>query len=252
MMFRACQAIGVTIAAAVLSTAVSACEGSAQPAAGTSIARSAAGSLKGLTSYQIISKAFANTEAALNVKITGKVSRSGQSTRLSSLSLVNGGSACIGDIYQSGIGTFQLIDDGTTAWILPSLDYWKAAGASHAAAVPVLEGKYLQLKPGGRGLGTLVDLCSLKALVGTGPSPARKTGIGAPTAMVVNGLPELKMLDRADGGYLTVTDSTTPRIVSFFVPGANGGGFSLSYSATAVTPAAPLSSEVVDGTPYGL
>lgn len=253
MRSRARQATLAAIAAAALAITASACEGAAQPAASTHRAtRPGASPLKSLTSYQIIGKAFANTEGSLNVQITGKVTRSGQSTRLSSLSLVNGSSGCIGDIYQSQVGgTFQMIYDGTTAWILPSLDYWQAGGERSPAAVPAVEGKYLQVKPGGTSLGALVSLCSLTTLVGTGPSPARRTGFGAPTPTTVGTLAALKIPDTADGGYAIVTDDATPRLLRFFVPGRNGGAFSLSYSAVAVTVAPPPSTEVVDGSRYG-
>jgi hypothetical protein len=258
MMFGARQAIGVAIAAAVLSTAVSACEGSPRSTEGTTkaAAQPVGTPLKGLTSYQIIKRAFANTEASTSVQITGKVLKSGQSTRLSSLSLVNGGSGCVGDIYRSGIGGFQLLYDGTTAWILPTMDYWQTAGNGHPTAVGELEGKYLQLTPGGAdtpgNLRNLVSLCSLPTLVGTGPSPARRTGIGAPTATVVGGVPALKMLDTADGGYLTVSNTTKPRLLSFFVPGRNGADFSIRYFGTEVTVGAPPPVDVANGAQFGL
>jgi hypothetical protein len=261
MMFGARRAIGVAIAAAVLTAAISACEGSPQSTAGTTkpAAQPAGNPLKGLTSYQIIRQAFVNTEASTSVQITGMVFKSGQSTRLSSLSLVNGGSGCVGDIYRSGVGGFQLLYDGTTAWILPTSDYWQTAGNGHPAAVGKLEGKYLQLTPGSAGtagnhatLGSLIRLCSLRTLVGTGPSPARRTGIGEPTATVVGGVPALKMLDTADGGYLTVSNTTKPRLLSFFVPGRNGASFSIRYFGTPVAVGAPAPVDVVDGAPYGL
>lgn len=261
MMFGGRQAIGVAIAVAVLTTSVSACEGSPPSAAGTTkaAARPVGNPLKGLTSYQIIRQAFANTKASTSVQITGEVFVSGHSTRLSSLSIVNGGSGCVGDIYRSGVGGFQLLYDGTTAWILPTADYWRTAGNGHPAAVGQLEGKYLRLTPGdastsgNRGtLGRLVSLCSLQTLVGTGPSPARRTGIGEPTATVVGGVPALKMLDTADGGYLTVSNTTTPRLLSFFVPGRHGASFSIRYFGTPVIVGAPASADVVDGAQYGL
>ena len=252
MRSRARQATLAAIAAAALAITASACEGAARPAASTHrAARPGASPLESLTSYQIIGKAFANTEGSLDVQITGKVTRSGQSTRLSSLSLVNGSSGCIGDIYRSKVGSFQMIYDGTTAWILPSLDYWQAAGERSPAAVPAVEGRYLQVKPGGTSLGALVSLCSLTTLAGSGPSPARRTGFGAPTPTTVGTLAALRIPDTADGGYAIVTDDATPRLLRFFVPGGNGGSFSLTYSATEVTLAAPPSAEVVDGSRYG-
>jgi hypothetical protein len=267
MMFGARQAIGVAIAAAVLATSVSACGGSPQSAAGKTkaAARPVGNPLKGLTSYQIIKQAFANTRASTSVQITGKVFSSGQTTRLSSLTIVNGSSGCVGDIYRSRVGGFQFLYDGTTAWILPTSDYWQTAGNGHPTAVGKLEGKYLQLTPGDAStsgshgahgtlanLGALVRLCSLQTLVGTGPSPARRTGIGDPTATVVGGVPALKMLDTADGGYLTVSNTSKPRLLSFFVPGRYGASFSIRYFSTPVTVGAPAPANVVDGAQYGL
>jgi hypothetical protein len=253
MMVRGRQAILVTIAAAALITTAAACEGAAQPAASTptATARPGINPLKSLTSYQIIGKAFANTEAAANVQITGKVVAGRETTRLSSLTLVNGGSGCIGDIYRSNLGSFQLIYDGTTAWILPSLDYWQTAGKDNPAAVPAVEGNYLEVKPDGKSLGALVTLCSLKTLVGTGPSPARRTGFAAPAPTIVAGVPALKIADTADGGYAIVSDTTQPLLLSVFVPGRAGENFSFAYFATPVTMAAPPAAEVVDGSQYG-
>jgi hypothetical protein len=254
-MARARQAILAAIAAAALASTAAACEGVVQPAVSalTGTARPGVNPLEKLTSYQIIDKAFADTEAAASVTLTGKVFHSRQSTRLATLSLVNGGDGCIADVFQSAIGTFQIIDDGTTAWILPSLDYWKTTGTGDTAAIPSrVVGKYLQVKPGSQGLGTLTNLCSLSTLVGTGPSPARRTGIGAPTATVVAGVPALMIRDTADGGYLTVSDTTKPQLLSFSVPGGNGGTFTFTYFATPVTMAPPPSNEIVDGSQYGL
>lgn len=248
------KAIAVTIAAAALITSASACEGTARPAASTptATARSGTSPLKSLTSYQIIDKAFANTEAAPSVAISGKVTRSGQLTSLRGLSLVNGGSGCIGDIYRSQLGTFQLIDDGTSFWVLPSLDYWQSAGKDSRAAAPAVEGKYLQVTPGGTSLGALASLCSLKTLVGTGPSPARRTGFGPPEPTLVGGLPALLVPDAADGGYAIVSDTAQPLLLSLFVPGGDGEDLSFAYFATPVTMAAPPDTEVVDGSQYGL
>jgi hypothetical protein len=250
MMARARQAILAAIATAAVAATVAACEGipQAPPSALTGTARPGVNPLKKLTSYQIIDKAFADTESAPNVTLTGKVFDAGQSTRLSTLSLVNGGDGCVGDVFKSAVGTFQIIDDGSTAWILPSYDYWKTTGT---AVTPAVVGKYLQVTPGARGLGTLANLCSLTTLVGSGPSPARKTGIGAPAATVVAGVPALKIRDTADGGYLTVSDTTEPQLLSFFVPGVNGGTFTFTYFSTTVTMAAPPSNEIVDGSQYG-
>lgn len=255
-MFRARQAILVTIAAAVLTATVSACEGNSQPAgaAPATTTRPAVDPLKGLTSYEIIGKAFANTDASPSVQLSGLVINAGQQIRLSSLTLVNGGggNGCIGDFYQSGAGTFQMIYDGTTVWVLPNPRYWQLAGANYAAELPALEGRYLQLVPGGQGLGALVSLCSLSTLIGTGPNPTRRTGLGKPVPTVVGTLPALKIHDTADGGYAIVSDTATPRLLSAYVPGRGGYDFKLGYSATPVTLAAPVAKEVVDGTQYGL
>jgi hypothetical protein len=254
MMSRAPRAILAAIATAALTAAASACQGSPQPAAATptATAQPAINYLKGLSSYQIIGKAFANTEAAPNVQVTGKVTRSSQSTRLSPLSLVNGaGGGCIGDIYKSAVGSFQLISDGTSAWILPSPDFWQIVDASNPSVPPTIEGKYLAVKPGGKGLGALVSLCSLTTLVGTGPSPARRTGFGNATPTIVAGVPAVKIPDTADGGYAIVSNTAQPRLLSVFVPGSNGDDFSLAYFAAQVTLAAPPSAEVVDGSQYG-
>jgi len=253
-MFRARQAILMTIAAAMLTATVSACEGS--PKQGTSASAATAGNpLKGLTSYQIIQRAFVNTEASVNVHVAGQVTNSGKSTYISDLALVNGGgNGCVGDLYQPGAGTFQLIYDGTTAWILPNPKYWQTMGASYVAAQPRIEGKYLQQIPGGPGLGSLTSLCSLSTLVGSGPGPARRTGFGQATPTTVGTLPCLKITDIADGGYAIVSDTALPRLVAIVVPGQrNGRNFTLHYTATQVTVAAPVTKEVVDeGTRYGL
>ena len=251
-MFRARQAAVAVVTAAALSTTASACAGSPQPAASTTAkAPPVPSPLKSLTSYTIIREAFANTAKATNVAISGKVTYSGLLTRLSSLSLVNGGSGCIADLYRSGLGDFQLIYDGTTAWILPGRDYWQTTGTSYAAVLPAIEGKYLQVKPGDRGLGTLAGLCSLTTLVGTGPGPKRLTGFGDATPMVVGTLAALKIPDTADGGYAFVSDTGQPRFLSIYVPGPGGYDVRLSYSATPVTLSPPAPGEAVDGSRYG-
>jgi hypothetical protein len=255
MMFTGRQAILVTIAAAVLAATASACDATAGPPsrAASAPARPGANPLASLTSYQIVDRAFATTAAAVSVQVNGRVTRAAETTRLSSLSLVNGGSGCVADLYQYGIGTFQLFSDGTTAWVLPSPDYWAKAGAADAPLLGTLEGKYLELTPGAAGLGALTDLCSLSALAGTGPSPARKTGFGAPAPTTADGLPALKIADLADGGYAIVSDTAQPRLLRLYVPeNEDGESLSFTYFTTPVTVTAPPSAEVVDGRQYPL
>lgn len=244
---RARRTAPAAILAAALAMTASAC-GSSAPSASGGAAKSA-GPLSGLSAYQIVKKAMTNTETAASVRIAGTVTNTGQSMTLD-LSVVKG-KGCSGSMSQSKVGSFKLVYDGSSIWIMPDSEFWKTQGGSDAAALSVLEGKYLKLSKNDHGLGALVSLCSLSTLMSSAPSSSQGSDFGKVTRTVANGQHVVKIADSTDGGYVYVSDTAKPLLTSIVAPGSSGGGLSFSYPAAPPAITAPPAGEVIDGAKYG-
>ena len=204
-----------------------------------------AGPLAGLTATQVINRAWADTEAAETVRIKGMTGDSGESETFD-LVLVHG-KGCAGSISDSKVGSFKLVYNGTSVWLLPDKGFYQSQKVP-ADAMAILNGKYLKMKATSYGLGAMAAVCTLTKLLG-GFSPASAAG-SIRQITSIDGLSALKFADAGDSAYLAVSDTASPKLLRLQAPGSGGGSIDFSYpAATSIT--APPASQVVDGSKYG-
>lgn len=202
--------------------------------------------LSGLSVYQIVKKAVANTKAAPDVRIVSSASNSGQVTKMD-LSVVRG-KGCTGTLFQSGVGSFKIIYSGSTVWVMPSKSYLRAAlSHSNGATVALLAGKWLKVKAGSSGLGLFSASCSVSTALGSAARPSSSQPISGGSTSVMNGQNVVELTD--EGVKLYITEKAEPRLVSVK---AGRGTTSFSYPAAPASIAPPPASQVVDAAKYGL
>jgi hypothetical protein len=201
--------------------------------------------LAAMTSKQIATQAVTGTEAAPSVRIMGTGSNSGQAFAID-LTLVKG-KGCQGSLSEGSAGSFKLVYDGSTVWVLPDSKFYQASGVPTAART-ILDGKYLKVKATtGNGIGSLAQICTISKLLAQFSVDA---GSAKGTKTTVNGQPAVKITDKTGTGFAYVTDATPPELLQITKPGSSGGTISFSYGTTA-TIAPPPASQVIDGSKYG-
>ena len=225
----------ITIVTAALAAGAAACgsSGSSDP-------------LAGMTSKQIAQQAVTGTEAQSSVRIAGTGSDSGQTFSID-LTLVKG-KGCQGTISEGNVGSFKLVYDLSTVWVLPDSKFYQASGVP-AAAQTVLDGKYLKVKAtSGNGIGSLAQICNVSNLLNQFTKDASPTAKGVNTT--VAGQPAVKITDNTGTGFAYVTDTAPPKLLQVTKPGTGGGTITFTYgTATSITP--PPASQVIDGSKYG-
>ena len=199
------------------------------------------------TSVWILHHASTDTEAAFAVHLTGSGEDSGH-TMTFDLSIA-GSDGCTGKVTESGIGSFQLIFDGSTVWIKPDDEFWRvASGITDPAQLAAVEGKYLTATAGGSGLGEIASLCQLTAaLKGLTSLPDDTPGATRGPVTRINGQRELKVSDAKDSSYAYVTDTAQPRLLQVVETGSDGGELSFGYPGTPVAITPPPASEIITG-----
>lgn len=216
-------------------------------AAGTAACGSsgAADPLAGLTSKQIAAKAVTATEQTSAVRIQGNGSDSGVAITLD-LTVLKG-KGCQGSFSEAKLGTFKLVDNGTTVWLLPDATFYKSQKVP-ASATAVLSGKYIEAKATSTAMASMAQLCSLSGLLGT---VSKNASLGKGVKTTFEGQPAIKITDNTGKGVAYVTDTATPQIMMIDKPGSDGGKLNFGYSGlpTAITP--PPASQTVDGSKYG-
>lgn len=204
--------------------------------------------LQGMTGKQVVTKAIADSAAAPAVKVTGTSNQSGQPIGLN-LSLVKG-HGCEGTLSEGNVGSFKLIYNGTSVWIMPDKKFWEQqANSIGASAVARYEGKYIKTSPGNStGFGAMAGLCSVRQLLKSGTS----SSFGTPAKTQFDGQSALKIPDKTKNSSAYVSDTATPKILGITKPGSSGGTVTFTYPSAPPPITAPPASEVVDGSKLGL
>jgi hypothetical protein len=200
------------------------------------------------TSVWVLKHASANTEAAFAVHLTGTADDSGHTVTFD-LS-VAGSDGCTGNVSETKIGSFQLIFDGSTIWMKPDDEFWRAAaGVTDPAQLAAVKGKYVTAAASGSGPGEIASLCQLKTyLKGFSSIPAADTRAEIKGRVtLINGQRALKVSDTADSAYVYVTDTAQPRLLQLIDPGSGGANFTFRYPGAPVAITPPPASEIVSG-----
>jgi hypothetical protein len=228
------RSLPITVLAAAVAAGAAACgsSGSTDP-------------LAGLTAQQIATKAVAGTEAAPAARVTGSGTDSGQTITVD-LTLVRG-KGCDGTLGEGNLGSLQMIDTGSTTWIMPDSKFYKTSGAP-ASVAALLAGKYLETASNNSDVASLSELCSMSKLLSQFTVDA---GSGKGTRTTIDGQTAVEINDKTGAGHAWVSDTATPELLRIQKPGSSGGEINFTYPANAPAPAAPPASQTVDGSKYG-
>jgi hypothetical protein len=236
------------VLAAALAAGTAACGSSGSPATTSGNSPTTGGStnaLAGLTSRQVATKAVTGTEAASAVRVSGSGEDSGQTITMD-LTLVKG-KGCQGTVSEAQLGSFKLIFNGADVWMLPDAKFYQTEKIP-AAAVALLNGKYIEVKSTDSNMGSLATLCSLSGLLGK-ITPDASLAKGVKTTL--NGVPAVKITDKTGAGVAYVSDSATPELLQIDKTGSNGGQLTFTYFSTPPAITAPPTSQTIDGSKYG-
>lgn len=242
-MFRARNATPAAFLAAAIAVTASACSSF------VANVRAQNDPLQAMSGPAIAQMAITDTQAAPGVRISGTMKNYGQAMTID-LQLASGKN-CAGTMSQSQTGSFKLVYIGSDAWVMPGKKFWQAQGSKDAALLPQVESKYLTVKAGEGSLGSLVTICSLNTLIGSTTGSGKNSDFGAVTRTTYQGQQAVKIADTIDNGYVYVTDTASPRLLSLTPSGKQGGGLTFTYSAKPPAITAPPATEVVDGSKYG-
>jgi hypothetical protein len=221
--------------------------GPAGATASTVIATASSDPLAGLSANDIAAQAWANTQDATSVHITGS-GRDSSGPLTFSITLVKG-KGCAGTVSDGTNNTVAVVMIGNTVWVKPSDNAWKKSPiGTDPAALAALSGKYIKVSAGSE-LGSGSALCHMLAAMGN--SGALQSVVkGSPAT--VNGQPCLQLKDPGGAGYEYVSDTARPVLVRLVVPSSDGGTFDFSDYGAVTTITAPPASQTLDGKKYGL
>ncbi|MHA6761266.1 hypothetical protein [Streptacidiphilus sp. PAMC 29251] len=193
-----------------------------------------------------VAKAYTDLGTAASVHIVSHTSDGSQESNVNLQ--IELGKGCSGTVNWTGTGSIQLVVIGTRLWMKPDAAYWKAEGKAVPAGV---HGKYLLGSTTDARLASIAGYCTMTKTMAAGKSDLSGMKKGAPTT--VNGQKALNISDTKSTWSLIVSDTATPEILQVMqTVGAASGSSQLDHYNVPVTLTPPPSSEVVDGTAYGM
>lgn len=249
-------AAGVSCLAAVACGSSTTSSGGAAPSASTTSSGGAAPSvssiadpLAGLTAAQVEAKTVADAKASSSLTLKGSLAQSSQSYAVNLA--IKPGQGCTGTIGEGSKGSFKLIVIGKTIYLNPDDTFWKAnGGADAAAAIALVNGRYLKVSAGDKSMASLADMCDVSQLFSSDNSSGKATK-GAVTTL---GGTRVLPLKNSDGSVAYVTDTSKPQLVELAAPkgSSDGAGKVTVTTGDPVTLTPPSASQVIDGSKLGL
>jgi hypothetical protein len=238
------------VAAAGVSCLAAAACGSTTSSAGTApSASSTADPLASLTAAKVQAETITDAEASSSLTIKGSLTQSKQSYTVDLA--IKPGHGCTGTIGEGSKGSFKLIVIGKTIYLNPDDNFWKAnAGADAAAAIALVNGRYLEVSASDASMASVASLCNVSQLFSADGSSETVTK-GAVTTL---GGTRVLPIKSSDGSTGYVTDTSKPELVELSAPkGASAGtGMITVTTGTPVTLTAPPASQVIDGSKLGI
>jgi hypothetical protein len=199
----------------------------------------------------LMTDALANTRAASSVTMSGTLSSSGQDYTLD-LGLKPGEGGCTGTVETGATGGYKLVVVDQTVYFAPDTTFWEAyGGANAAAAINLVNGRYLEGPESDSNFGSIAALCDLSTVLAT-PKPLGNITMGQVTTL--DGVRVLPLTD-SDGGVMYVSDTGKLEVVEMTQDKAKATSASgtLTFKVGApVTLTAPPPSEVLEGSTLGL
>jgi len=203
--------------------------------------------LAGMSGKQVVTKAVGDLKSASSFSLSGTVRESDgdYTVHLD----YKPGTGCKGTIVQAGHGSFAMVVIGTTAWVKPDNAFWRSyAGSKAPQVIALLGGRYLKGSTSNANVASVTKLCDVNALTSSLSLP---TDIVKGKVTTVSGERVLPLTDKAKGGTLYVTDTSSPQLVELVNTTAEKSG-KISFTIGApVTLTAPPASQSVDGSLFG-
>jgi hypothetical protein len=235
------RALPTVLIAAALAAGTAAC-GTAKPAASPD-------PLAKLTADQIVNRATANLNQATSVRFAGTVRESGQTITLA-LTLVRG-KGCQGSMGLQGKGTFQIVYNEKTVWMLPSDSFYKSEAGASSAVISLLSGKWLKLGKTSE-LGDLSSFCSLSSMVSQMNQQPAKVTKGTDTTVDGQRAVTLHQAVSSQFGTAYVSDTAKPELLKITAPkGSTTGSITFSGYDAPVTIALPPAGKTLNGSQFG-
>ena len=201
--------------------------------------------LASLSGQQVIKKALTDTESAHSVHLVVTTTDADQ---LGYDVMVVPGEGCRGTVSEGEKGSFKLIELNKQVYLLPDKTFWEQNGGSDPAALKILSGKWLAVTFGKSDMADMAKMCSLNALLGTLASAPADIPKSSAT---VNGQRVVRFSDTGDAGYIDVSDTATPELVTAEASGQGNGLMHFSDYNAPVTLSPPPASQTLDGSKYG-
>ncbi len=205
--------------------------------------------LSGMSAKQVVSKAVTDLKAASSFTMVGNVNQSGQAVGVN-LGYVKG-KGCAGTVSEGDKGSVTIVVIGNTAWMKPSDKFLQSTGGSQAAAaIALLNGRYLKGKTSDSAVASLTSVCDVNQMT---KSVTDTSTLVKGKVTTLAGQQVLPVTDKTKGGTIDVTDTATPQIVQITNTTGQGGStgqikFGVGKQVT-LTP--PPASQTVDGSSLG-
>lgn len=237
--------------AAAIALSAAACSSSGSGGSGTSGVTSLSG-----TPDQIVQKAVSNLKAATSLEISGNVVSSGSNVKLDLTDAAAQG--CKGTITLASVsssanssvsGTADLIEVDSTVYMKLDASFFKNLSLP-SSLFSAVTGKYIKVTSKSE-LANFAQLCDPSTLASGFDKEI--TGFVKDGTATVNGqaTEAFKQPTHAGSGTVYISQSSTPEIVRLQGPSNEGQINFTNYNAP-VTITAPPSSEVIDGSKFGL
>lgn len=237
--------------AAAIALSAAACSSSGSGGSGTSGVTSLSG-----TPDQIVQKAVSNLKAATSLEISGNVVSSGSNVKLDLTDAAAQG--CKGTITLASVsssanssvsGTADLIEVDSTVYMKLDASFFKNLSLP-SSLFSAVTGKYIKVTSKSE-LANFAQLCDPSTLASGFDKEI--TGFVKDGTATVNGqaTEAFKQPTHAGSGTVYISQSSTPEIVRLQGPSNEGRINFTNYNAP-VTITAPPSSEVIDGSKFGL
>lgn len=232
---RPMRGVAAVAVACVTGMAVVACAGSSgDPLASTS-------------AKQVLTKAISNLKAAPTFGLSGNLTDSGGHTTVDLK--YKHGTGCKGTIAVAGKGSFALVVIGTTAWVQLDDTFWRTyAGSNAQQAIALFHGRYLKGSTTNANVASLTQLCDVNSLASQLSVP---TDVVKGKVTTLGGQQVLPLIDKAKGGTLYVTDTSSPQVVQVVNTTAGESGKITFTMGNPVTLTAPPASQTIDGSSFG-
>lgn len=251
--------VGVLAAAIALSAAACSSGGSsgtAGTAGSTGSGTTGASSLAGMTANQIVQKSVNDLKAATSLQISGNVVSSGTSIGLDLTDVAASGCKGTVSLHSSASassssmsGTADLVEIDSTVYMRLDQDFFKNLSLP-SSLFGAITGKYIKVTSKSE-LANFAQMCNASTLASGFDKEVN--GFVKDGTSIIDGQPveAFKQPAHAGSGIVYISESSTPEIVRLQGPASEGQVNFSNYNVPA-TITAPPSSEVIDGSKFGL